>query len=171
MVKKTKCVGNWILQGVIIFSLNQTQRGAIYKAFTSYHQRFWKWGKWEISFKSKIITLYKSIKYSYFWSFSGYGEENKMFWKLNFTANMMIFHQYMYSITIVQSIVRACLQICHSRSRTETVGWYIWWGWRWEKGWCNKFSEQCSQDLFTFKPVMLWRNSLMIMTMNIEEQD
>ena len=92
-MKKTKCVGNWILQGVIIFSLNQTQRGAIYKAFTSYHQRFWKWGKWEISFKSKIIILYKSIKYSYFWSFSGYGEENKMFWKLNFTANMMIFHQ------------------------------------------------------------------------------
>ena len=81
------------LQGVIIFSLNQTQRGAIYKAFTSYHQRFWKWGKWEISFKSKIIILYKSIKYSYFWSFSGYEEENKMFWKLNFTAHMMIFHQ------------------------------------------------------------------------------
>ena len=97
MVKKTKCVGNWILQGVII-SLNQTQRGAIYKAFTSYHQRFWKWGKWEISFKSKIIILYKRIKYSYFWSFSGYGEENKMFWKLNFTAHMMIYHQLELSV-------------------------------------------------------------------------
>ena len=47
----------------------------------------------EISLKSKVNVFHKSVKYSYFWSFSGYAEENKMFWKLNFTAHMMIFHQ------------------------------------------------------------------------------
>jgi hypothetical protein len=40
----------------------------------------------EISLKSKNIELHKSIKYSYFWSFSEFVEENKMFLKLNFTG-------------------------------------------------------------------------------------
>ena len=30
--------------------------------------------------------LYKSVKYSYFWSFSEFGEENKMCLKLNLTG-------------------------------------------------------------------------------------
>ena len=36
--------------------------------------------------KSKDIMLYKSIKYSHFWSFSDFGEENKKCLKLNFTG-------------------------------------------------------------------------------------
>ena len=38
----------------------------------------------ENSHKSKDIMLHKSIKYSYFWSFSDFGEENKKCLKLNF---------------------------------------------------------------------------------------
>ena len=33
------------------------------------------------------ISFYKSVKYSYFWSFSEFGEENKMCLNLNFTAH------------------------------------------------------------------------------------
>ena len=40
----------------------------------------------ENSHKSKNIMLHKSIKYSYFWSFSDFGEENKKCQKLNFTG-------------------------------------------------------------------------------------
>ena len=40
----------------------------------------------ENSHKSKDIMLNKSIKYSYFWSFSHFGEENKKCLKLNFTG-------------------------------------------------------------------------------------
>ena len=40
----------------------------------------------ENSHKSKDIMLHKSIKYSYFWSFSDFGEENKKCLKLNFTG-------------------------------------------------------------------------------------
>ena len=33
------------------------------------------------------LSFYKSVKYSYFWSFLEFGEENKMCLKLNFTAH------------------------------------------------------------------------------------
>ena len=36
--------------------------------------------------KSDIFVC-KSVNYSYFWSFSEFGEENKMCLKLNFTAH------------------------------------------------------------------------------------
>ena len=41
----------------------------------------------ENSHKSKDIMLHKSIKYSYFWAFSDFGEENKKCLKLNFTGS------------------------------------------------------------------------------------
>ena len=37
--------------------------------------------------------LYKSVKYSYFWSFSDFGEENKMCWKLIFTTHKILYHR------------------------------------------------------------------------------
>ena len=42
--------------------------------------------------------LYKSVKYSYFWSFSDFGEENKVGLKLIFTTRKILYHRLEYLV-------------------------------------------------------------------------